>query len=446
MTNFLFASIAVTAHTANPLPIAARLVERGHQVTWYAGRAFHDRIAAVGAHPVGYDAADDFSGLDLEEHFPQLKGSGPKIIARAFADVFVGHAPQRVADLRAVLAERPAAVLLSDALLFGAGLTCELAARDGSDGPVWATFGDGPVDFPDPDAPPFGPGLLPMPGPIGRLRNRIVQLAADKLIFRAADRRYAEIRRDLGLPATTGGALEASCSPNLHLQASVPSFEYPRRNLPAHVHWIGALRPDPVPGWTPPAWWPEVTGATRPVVHVTQGSLRPDMTELVVPALRALADRDVLVVVTSGAASESDVIRAFGGPLPANVRVARFLPYDEILKRASVFVTNGGWSGLTLALHHGVPIVQAGTTEEKAENGARVQWSGVGLRLKTSRPSASALGLAVGRVLAEPSFRAAAGRVQSEMAEHDAAEESADLLLQLAAVRGPVTRAQSAAT
>ena len=61
MARFLFASIAVPAHTTNALPFAARLVEPGHDVDWYAGRAFHGRIAAVGARPVAYDEAVDFS-------------------------------------------------------------------------------------------------------------------------------------------------------------------------------------------------------------------------------------------------------------------------------------------------------------------------------------------------------------------------------------------------
>ncbi len=52
---------------------------------------------------------------------------------------------------------------------------------------------------------------------------------------------------------------------------------------------------------------------------------------------------------------------------PANVRAAEFLPYAELFARTDVFVTNGGYTGVTLALAHGVPIVQAGTTEEKAE-------------------------------------------------------------------------------
>jgi len=108
---------------------------------------------------------------------------------------------------------------------------------------------------------------------------------------------------------------------------------------------------------------------------------------------------------------------------------------------ADVFVTNGGYTGVTLALAHGVPIVQCGTTEEKAEIAARIHWSGTGLRLGKTHPKPETVRRAVRRVLDEPTFRAAASRVQSEMAEHDAANESADLLELLAATKSPVGRA-----
>jgi UDP:flavonoid glycosyltransferase YjiC (YdhE family) len=119
--------------------------------------------------------------------------------------------------------------------------------------------------------------------------------------------------------------------------------------------------------------------------------------------------------------------------------VTPFVPYDLIFRHASVVVTNGGYSGVTLALSHGVPLVQAGTTEEKAEIGARIRWSGVGLALRTSRPEPDAVRSAVRRIFAEPSFRAAAERVRSEMAPHDAGREGAVLLERLAATRAPVT-------
>ena len=355
------------------------------------------------------------------------------MIGEAFAKVFVGQAAARVADLRPVLAAHGVDAMLQDGLMYGVGMLGELT------GVPHATFGDGPLPHLEPDTPPFGPGLLPMRGPVGRLRNRVVAAAARRLLFADAQRVYDRTRADLGLPPDPGSVLDAVASPLLHLQGCTPAFDYPRRALPPTVHWVGALKPDPPRDWTPPAWWPEVTGARRPVVHVTQGSIRPDMTELVVPALRGLAGADALVVVTTGGPPAAAVEAAYGGPLPANARVTPFVPYDLLLRHADVFVTNGGYTGVTLALAHGVPVVQAGTTEEKSEIAARIKWTGVGIKLGTTRPPPAAVARGVRRVLAEPSFRAAAERVRVEMAPHDAGREGALLLERLAATRAPVT-------
>jgi len=81
---------------------------------------------------------------------------------------------------------------------------------------------------------------------------------------------------------------------------------------------------------------------------------------------------------------------------------------------------------------------QAGDTEEKGEIAARIHWSGVGVRLGTTRPSDEAVGTGARRVLTTPSFRAAAGTVAAEMAIHDAAREGADLLERLAAAGAAV--------
>jgi UDP:flavonoid glycosyltransferase YjiC (YdhE family) len=224
-------------------------------------------------------------------------------------------------------------------------------------------------------------------------------------------------------------------SPYLHLQGCTPGFEYPQRHLPEQVHWVGALRPDPPASWEPPAWWSQVTEASRPVVLVSQGSLRPDVTELLVPAIRGLADQDVTVVVTTGQAEPGDVYGALGGHLPGNVLLTRFAPYDLLLPHVSTFVTNGGYTGVTLALAHGVPLVQAGMTEEKHEIARRIEWTGVGVRLGTTRPRPQAVASGVRTVLAEPRYREAAARIRAEMAQHDAGAEGADLLEELASTR-----------
>jgi len=139
----------------------------------------------------------------------------------------------------------------------------------------------------------------------------------------------------------------------------------------------------------------------RTVVHVSQGTVaNSDPTELIIPTLQALADEDVLVVVSTGGRPVESL-----GILPANARAAEYLPYDKLFPKLSVFVTNGGYGGLHFALQHGVPIVASGTSEDKLETNARVRWSGTGVSLRTQRPTPARIRKGVRRVLDDARYR-----------------------------------------
>jgi UDP:flavonoid glycosyltransferase YjiC (YdhE family) len=97
-------------------------------------------------------------------------------------------------------------------------------------------------------------------------------------------------------------------------------------------------------------------------------------------------------------------LTVLGETLPANARVATYLPYDRLLPRTAVYVTNGGYGGIHYAMEHGVPVVVAGTTEDKAEVSARVAWSGVGVALGTNHPEPAAIARAVRTVLDDPAY------------------------------------------
>lgn len=164
--------------------------------------------------------------------------------------------------------------------------------------------------------------------------------------------------------------LEEALSPHLHLQACVPEFEYPRQDLPSEVRFVGALRPEPATVPKLPPWWAEFLADDRPAVLVRQGTLRPDLTELVLPTIAALVGAGLQVVVTTGAGSMADLRAGLRHGVPDWLRVARWIPYEDVLPHVDAFVTNGGYTGVTLALAHGVPLVQVGSSEEKAEIGA----------------------------------------------------------------------------
>jgi UDP:flavonoid glycosyltransferase YjiC (YdhE family) len=223
-----------------------------------------------------------------------------------------------------------------------------------------------------------------------------------------------------GFPELKQNMLDAVFQlPDASLQLTVPSFEFPRPDLPSTVHFVGAM-PIVAEQAPIPVWADDLDGS-RKVVFVTQGTLsNHDFTQLVGPTLSALENNpELLVVVGAGGRSIDDLPK----PLPANVRTASYFPLEWLLPKVDVFVTNGGYNTVNQSLKHGIPLVTAGLTEDKADVNARVEWSGAGIDLKTNAPTMEAVKEAVRSVLGEPRYRVAARRLASEFAKVDTRQE-----------------------
>jgi UDP:flavonoid glycosyltransferase YjiC (YdhE family) len=150
---------------------------------------------------------------------------------------------------------------------------------------------------------------------------------------------------------------------------------------------------------------------------VTQGTVaNDDLGQLVGPTLSGLGDRDdLLIIVTTGGRP----VEAVPGPIPSNARVAEFLDYNWLFPRLDAMVTNGGYGTVNHALRHGLPLVVAGKSEDKAEIAARVAWSGAGINLNTEQPSAAAVAEAVEAVLGDSQYRNRASSLSGEFARYD---------------------------
>jgi UDP:flavonoid glycosyltransferase YjiC (YdhE family) len=200
--------------------------------------------------------------------------------------------------------------------------------------------------------------------------------------------------------------------------------------VPAAVKYVGAL--PIIRGQAPvPPWAGDLDGR-RKIVLVTQGTVaNHDFGLLVGPTLEALADQpDILVVATAGGRP----VDAIPGPIPANARVAPYLPFEWLLPKVDVMVTNGGYGSVNQALSFGIPIVAAGLTEDKADVNARIGWSGAGIDLKSNHPTPDAIRSAVRTVLDTPDCRRDARRLAAEFATFDAREEVLGLLRRVAGV------------
>lgn len=426
MARILICTHPITGHVNPPLEIARALVGRGHEVRFYTGRKFRAKVEATGAEYAPMARAYDYNDADYDAAFPgRAKLKGIDQIKFDFINIFIEPGPDQVEDLRALLREWPADAVLSDPAFVGARILFDKGEIRN-----WAVFNISVLGLPSRDVPPFGIGVLPDYSPVGKLRNRLLTFMASKVVFRSVNAALAATLARVGLPPEPFAPL---ASPLLYLQPSIPAIEYPRTDLIPSAHFIGPVLPQFRGEFEPPAWWGEIERATKPIVVVTQGTVATDASELILPTLRALADEDAIVVATTGG-------RDLDGLLPANARVARFIPFNQLLPRASALVTNGGYGGVMFALAAGVPVVCAGTTEDKPEVGNRMAYTGVGVNLKTNRPSEALVRDAVRALLADPRYRATARRIQAELARHDGPAEAAVLIERLIATGRPVLR------
>lgn len=412
MSNYLLCASPIQGHVAPIIAIARDLVARGHDVTVLTGSRFRDAVEAAGAAHRVLGGIADYDDRNMQDHLPDRdRYRGIAKLQYDIQTIFIKTVPDQTRALEAAVAElAPDAILVEAAF---AGIIPLLLDGLANRPPVLAV-GVVPLSQSSTDVAPYGLGLAPKPGALGRVRNRMLNLLVQKVLFRQTQKLANETMQALGRPALDEFVLDQSRLFDRFLQLSPAEFEYPRSDLSPNLRFVGTvLPPAPVAGPLP-EWWSELDGE-RPVVHVTQGTIdNKDFDRLVRPTLDALADRDVLVVVATGGRPVEQL-----GELPANARAAEFLPYDLLLPKTDVFVTNAGFGGTQYALSHGVPLVTAGDTEDKPEVSMRAQWAGVGVNLKTGTPTAEAVRAGVDRVLSDAGYRTRAGALAARIRQYD---------------------------
>ncbi|OLT55130.1 hypothetical protein [Cellulosimicrobium sp. CUA-896] len=213
-------------------------------------------------------------------------------------EIFLGPgAAQHRAVLDAV-ATRPADVVLVEPLFLGA---MALVAAPADERPPVLALGIFPLGLTSDHTAPFGLGLTPLRGPLGALRNRALQSVVARTVFAPVQRAADDMVRAAGREPLDGFFLGWAAHADAVVQLTVEEFEYPRPDLTTAVHFVGPPTPGPAAERAElPAWWPDLDG-TRPVVHVTQGTVaNEDPEQLLLPTLHALAGEDVLVVAATG--------------------------------------------------------------------------------------------------------------------------------------------------
>lgn len=358
----LFCGLPAYGHLYPLLPLASAVRAAGHEVAFVTGSTFVPVIEGQGfaAHAAGVGplevAAEIFSGP-----VQRLPDGGPNRAAQArlFLDALPRrNTPELVAAFRSL---RPDLVIYEQTAV-GAAIAAAVAG-------------------------------------VPAVAHGVVAGAATDTYDPARWPGFEEVLATFGLSS------EADIRPDRILDP------FPRSLRTGPVTRVRPTPIQPVPWRDPnggtPRW---LTESRRPVVYLTLGTVFGSADTLG-RALRSLRGLGAEVLVAAGSVDPGRL-----PSLPADVHVERFVDQARVLPLVDVVVHHGG-SGTTLGTAaSGLPQLILPTGADQKLNGDAVSAAGVGLMITPDRLDEAGVRSAVGALLVEPAYAAAAQAVRREIA------------------------------
>lgn len=406
---FLFAAWDGGGAVPPLLSMAGALAARGHEVRVLGDPVLKEEIAAAGA---------QFRPWTTAPHRTSRRDPSTEVVrdweaktplggfARTRDRLIFGPAAAFAHDTLAELAQRPADVVVHEHLLIGVGIAAEAGRIP------FAVSVPNILPLPRRGVPPFGAGLKPARGRLGRARDGALGFASEKMWGRGLPALNAA-RVELGLDPLASVYEQFDRADRLLVLTSA-AFDYPSCPVPGNARYVGPRLDDPswAEGWTSP--WP--TDDRRPLVLVGLSSTYQDQLPMVRRVAAALGRLPVRGLVTLGPAVTADELAA-----PENVVVVPSAPHSNVLPHASAVITHAGHGTAIKALAAGVPLVCLPMGRDQDDTAARVVLTGSGVRLKPSA-SVKSIAAATRTVLYDARYRDAA----RAMAEAIAAETQTD--------------------
>ncbi|KAK1751134.1 4'-demethylrebeccamycin synthase [Echria macrotheca] len=440
------ASYPLPGHSDGPIQVAGHLARSGYKVYYVSNQDFKQKIEGAGC--IFVEAPWKITLDDL----PERNDIPPNMrmmwdLKHIFADSIPTHFQALKDTLERVHDENPGRKIIIFQELTHCGILPFVYGAPLPRGfdklPPTITMTTTNNIYPDEGVPPFGLNVPYDPTPENLAMWRTVRKSLEPVNADLAGY-FNKLIKSVG---ATRDMTEAvwSVAPtvgDVTLFPTTTSTDYPRSSPQKRFRYIGGLPLKPLDAsYVYPEWWPLITANAalpesqrKKVVFVTQGTLSPIFTELLVPAIRALADReDLIVIVTLGARGATLDPAELGIPIPANTRVIDYLPYDALLPYTDVFFTNAGYNSFMHGIMNGVPMLVAGKDADKPEVAFRAEYCGVAVNLRTGDPTEAQIREGVDKVLGEPKYKQRALELQKENVEMDSLRQVELVIEELAA-------------
>lgn len=383
MSRFLFVVPPLVGHTLPTVAVGRELADRGHQIAW-AGHAETVRpLLPPGARLI--PVAADF-GAEISAQRVGLRGMAA--FRFLWADFLIPLAASMVPGVAAAVDEfAPDILVVDQQALAGA-----LVARQR--GLPWATSTTTSAEL-------------------------TYQFATRPKLVSWIQRCLVDFQRDFGV----SDPVDLRFSDHVVLAFTTEALAGSVCEFPGHYVFVGPAMGTRTGGPEFPWNW---LRPDREHVLVSLGTVNQEIGRrffaTAVAAVAPLADRLQVILVAPPDLVDSP---------PDHVLVREFVPQLDLLPNLHAVVSHAGHNTVCEALAHGLPLVVAPIRDDQPVIASQVTDSGAGIRVRFGRVGATELRAAITTVLDDPSYRAAAQRIQTSFATAGGAAAAADHLEKL---------------
>jgi UDP:flavonoid glycosyltransferase YjiC (YdhE family) len=344
-TPIIMACHPAFSHMEKITTIAQGLMALGYPVSFITGPEFKDHIERIGAKfiPIEGQGNQILSDEDLAT-FVSLQGADLEVFA--FKSIFIKTMPAQHRTLQRTFSAfrekygvDQKIILVSDSSF--AGSAPVLLGSPGIRPDVVIGVGLAPYVGASNDTFPFRSGVYPDTSPESQQIHWEAQKAQyeDHPIDTPVNEAMRTALKEMGAKQEITSFYDAlSLAPDVYLQYGIPAFEYKRSDWRPHLEFIGAPVAVGIADRELPEWWDDVLEAKKAgkhIVTVSSSSVVYDTKALIKPAMEAFGGREDVFFMATLVTSDVDTLDF---KVPANARVAKFIPLDLILPYVRIFL------------------------------------------------------------------------------------------------------------
>jgi MGT family glycosyltransferase len=387
VSRFLFVVPPLVGHTLPTVAVGQALTARGHQVGWAGHPETVGPLLSPGSRLI--PVAANFGGQTLAQVRRRSLGlRGAAAHRFLWADFLIPLATSMAPGVAAAVDEfTPDALVVDQHTLAGA-----LVARQRR--LPWATSATTSAELTD-------------------------QVASAPRQGTWAQQCMAHLQRDLAV----SNPVDLRFSDHLVLAFTTPTLVGSVWDFPSHYKFVGPAM-GPRPAWLEFPW--DWLRSDREHVLISLGTVNQNVGRrffaTAMQAVAPLADRLQAIFV-----APPDLV----DPPSDHVLIREFVPQLDLLPYLHSVVSHAGHNTVCEALAHGVPLVVAPIRDDQPMIAGQVVDAGAGVRVHFGRIGPTELRNAITTVLDNPTYRAAARRVQTSFAAAGGAATAADHLLKL---------------